>query len=233
MSYLRIVPDRDRPDGWKILELGGIPVYVEPSFFLFMGLIALMQMGPEGINIPAVGIIIVALCLSLLVHEFGHAITAKLCGCGRIFIALRLFGGYATHTPTTRGKSLLIIIMGPAFGFALYLLATLLWNVFPSPPASIRLLLLYLMWMNLFWTLFNLLPIYPLDGGQALFNALAFWKYNDDAMLLTAKVSMATAVVTGIWAYSHHEMFIGIYCLSFFMSNLQIVQAYGGGSRWR
>lgn len=230
-----MVPDQERPNGWKILELGGIPVYLEPSFLLFMGLIFLMNMGSDGIDVPAVGIFIVAIFISLVVHEFGHALTAKLSGCDRIIIALRMFGGYATHTPTTRGKSLLIVLMGPAFGFALFGIALLLSIFLQAPPASVEHFLSTLIFINLFWSVFNLIPIYPMDGGQALYHTLTFWKYDETALVMTAKVSMVASVITGYFAYQFGFLFMGLFCIQFFVSNLQIVQAYSGdgGNRWR
>ena len=106
---------------------------------------------------------------SILLHEFGHI------WMGRIFgtdghIVLQGFGGLAVGANALyhRGKRILVSAAGPAIQLVLFgiLLLGLTLRLAIEIPDGVRLGINYLLFMNLIWPLFNLLPIYPLDGGQ-------------------------------------------------------------------
>lgn len=230
MSNFRVTPDRGAPGGWKAFSFLDIPVYLEPSFFLFLVLIFFLNSG-DGNNHAAVGIFCVAIFFSLLVHEFAHALSSKYFGCSAIRIALVMFGGYATHSPTTRGKSLLITLAGPAaslaFGTVAYALTAQGSALRIGPPGAMKDLLFNLERINLFWGLFNLIPIHPMDGGQALFHLLSYRLRPDQAMIRVAQISMGTAAALGIFTFYFmpDESFIPLFCVMFFFNNLQSYQA--------
>lgn len=216
------------PRGWQILRLFGIPVYVEP---MFLGLIAILFFINQDTMAPQqIGLFCFVVMFSVLAHEFGHALTSRLVGCEGIRIALTGFGGYATHTPTTRGKSLLITLAGPFFGYILGIAAALLYfNGGPlleiGPDGVMAWLLSSLMVVNIFWSTFNLLPIHPMDGGQSLFHALSYFVPDQRAMLWVARLSMLLCVPLGFFAVQMGQVFIAIFCLMFFIQNLQVAQA--------
>ncbi len=233
MPIFKITPDRNRPDGWNLFSPFGIPVYIEPSFLFLIVLVFLMNArGSGGINIPQVGLYCVIIFVSLLVHELGHALTARAVGCDSIRIALAMFGGYATHSPTTRGRSLLVILAGPAFGLVLGLLALMASTssriVNFGPEEAMPFVLYWLIRMNIFWTFFNLIPMHPLDGGQAFFHFLTYWIAPNRAMLFVSRLSMGLAVLVGILGYKMGLIFVPYFCLTFFMTNMQIAQALRG-----
>lgn len=110
---------------------------------------------------------IAVIFVSVLVHEFGHALTA--CCFGKTArIELIAFGGLTYYEGNTLSfpKQILITFNGPLFGFFLFLLAYGLLHVpsIASGPFAGFLTLLKI--ANLFWTLLNLFPVLPLDGGQ-------------------------------------------------------------------
>lgn len=216
------------PRGWQILRIFGIPVYVEPMFLAFIAIIAFINQG--SMTPQQIGLLCFVILFSLLAHEFGHAITSRLVGCDGIRIALTGFGGYATHTPTTRGKSLLITLAGPFFGYVLGLTAAaLFFSGGPvleiGPEGGMYFLLETLMLINIFWSTFNLLPIHPMDGGQSLFHALTYFIPDQRAMLWVARLSMLLCVPLGFFAVQFGQVFIAIFCLMFFIQNLQVAQA--------
>ena len=148
-----------------ILIRGKIPILIHPFFWLFAFLIGWLN-SPSLIGaIVWMGIIFV----SVLIHEFGHALTALFFK-QKVQIQLIPFGGLTSYEgPTLRlWQQFLITLNGPLFGFLLFLLATLLleMNVFHSPffIGVVRATQI----ANLFWTAVNLLPVLPLDGGQLL-----------------------------------------------------------------
>lgn len=130
---------------------------------------ALNAFGPIGLLMW-----ILALLVSILVHELGHAFAARWFGSHVLKVKLTIMGGYCQYDrqPGARWKRIAISLAGPGAGF-------LLWGFLRASDHSFHLteralnaspyLVLfidYLLLINLIWSLFNLLPIYPLDGGH-------------------------------------------------------------------
>ncbi len=147
---------------------GRIPLTIHPFFWLFAALIgwlssAFLGEGPFWGTVIWVGIIFV----SVLFHEFGHALTA-LCFKQEARIQLIALGGVTSFQgPKLKfWQQFIITFNGPLFGFFLFLIATGLlqfsWN-----PIVFKILKATQI-ANLFWTVVNLLPVLPLDGGQLL-----------------------------------------------------------------
>ena len=144
---------------------GKIPIAIHSGFWLVAAIIGFLNSGSFLGTILWIGIIFV----SVLVHELGHAVTALSFGLKpRIeFIA---FGGLTYH----RGdklplwKQFFIVLNGPLFGFGLFAIAFLLlkFSVFTTPLVQDVIRGFY--WVNLLWTILNLVPVMPLDGGQLL-----------------------------------------------------------------
>jgi len=148
-------------------RLFSFPIRVHPYFWLIMALLGswVLQKYPPFY----LALWVVCAFLSVLVHELGHALAARFFG-AHSSILLYGFGGVAqySHAPRRAWQRLLIALAGPAAGFALFGLvfaSDLLfdWSKFGE---VLRGLFWFLFVMNLFWNLFNLLPIYPLDGGK-------------------------------------------------------------------
>jgi Zn-dependent protease len=156
-------------------RLFGTHVTVHPFFWvmaLVFGWNAHSNRSLVGDNgMVALGLWVVCVFVSILLHEFGHV------WMGRYFhadpyIVLHALGGLAIGASALYDwwKRLLVYIAGPAIQLALWgaLLGLnraglLEWAVESS---VLRFVLGQMMWINLVWPLFNLLPIWPLDGGQ-------------------------------------------------------------------
>lgn len=147
-----------------------IPVHIQPFFWITLALIggALRADSPE--SIFRVCLFILAGFISVLVHELGHALTARRFGAWTE-IVLQAFGGYASYTGVrmTRTQTFLITAAGPALQIALGLLV---WAVYPYLPETTNPNMLYflakLIIISFAWAILNLLPVLPLDGGQML-----------------------------------------------------------------
>lgn len=140
-----------------------IPIKIYPAFWLFSALIGLLLAGGDFIQMFIwVGIIFI----SVLFHEFGHALTALAFG-QKPQIGLVAMGGVTSYDgpPLKFWKQFLITLNGPVFGGILaggfYLL-----SLYVTGKAHPLLQQIFL--VNVIWTVVNVLPILPLDGGQLL-----------------------------------------------------------------
>ena len=160
-------------------SLMGIPVRVHPMFWV-IGLL----LGSRANDLTLVTIWIACLFVSILVHELGHALTARHFGWPPN-IVLHGFGGLARYTPGwgyTRKRAIFITAAGPLAGFALFGIVfgvhlLIAWGLRENQAWATTLMssnaaheiefgIRQLEWINLVWGLFNLLPVFPLDGGQ-------------------------------------------------------------------
>lgn len=162
--------------GWRVGSILGIPLFIDRSWFIILVLITLANgLNPDwqmqwGELAWVMGFAMALLLFgSVLLHELGHSIAAKLQGIGVNSITLFLFGGIASidRESKTPWNALKVAIAGPLVSFGLFLLLSGLVQVSPL-PAPIRLVLVNVAYINLVLTLFNLIPGLPLDGGQVL-----------------------------------------------------------------
>lgn len=144
---------------------GKIPITIYPTFWLFAAIIGYMN----SLSLTGTVIWVAIIFVSVLFHEFGHALTALLFR-RHPRIELVALGGLTYHdgTKLSMWKQFLIVLDGPLFGFLLYILASLLISFVSIRSEALMLALTNFRWANLFWTFVNLLPILPLDGGQLL-----------------------------------------------------------------
>lgn len=154
---------------WRMF---GIPVRVHPTFWLFSAIL-----GSNYIELGFTYVLLWVGCMfvSILIHELGHIFMGRLSG-EYGHIVLFSFGGLAIGNwhHTQRWQRIAIFLAGPAAGFALYGLVLLFQRqALPQiDPAfnmpALRHAVRMLLFMNLFWNLLNLLPVFPLDGGQVM-----------------------------------------------------------------
>ena len=98
---------------------------------------------------------LVGVLLAAAVHEIGHLIAIRLTG-GRVrTIRLQAFGARIETDPMEPGREILCALAGPMAGA----LAILAWRVYPELAAA-----------GIVQTVFNLIPVYPLDGGRVARN---------------------------------------------------------------
>jgi Zn-dependent protease len=162
----------------RIGTVFGIPFFVNPSWFLVLGLVTLTYGNGLASAFPwllpgvplvlglVTGLLVFA---SVLAHELGHSWVALRQGIPVRSITLFLFGGMASleKESETPGDTFWVAIAGPAVSFALFLLLTLLGGVL-SLPAPLMAILGVLAMVNFSLGAFNLIPGLPLDGGNIL-----------------------------------------------------------------
>ena len=181
------------------MKILGIPVKVEGSFLLV--LVMAMGRSSDLLLVLEWGVVVF---FSILIHELGHAFT------GRAFglvpqIKLYAMGGLTSWTnerkKVTAGQSILISLAGPFSGLLLGGLVLLLKPIFLQTSYLMNLTFADLLWVNLGWSFFNLLPILPLDGGHVI-ESLEEWYRGKRENLASTVISLVVAVGTFLWAIS-------------------------------
>jgi Zn-dependent protease len=163
---------------WRIGSLFGIPLFLDPLWFVILGLatlnfgLAYQEWGT--IMAWSAGIVMALLLFgSVLLHELGHSLAARSQGIKVNSITLFLFGGVAAieEESKTPAKAFQVAIAGPLVSIALFFILRLVAYVL-ADTSPISEMLGDLARINLVVALFNLIPGLPLDGGQVLKAAL-------------------------------------------------------------
>ena len=224
-----------RSFGWQILTVAGVPFFVEVSFLIFIGLVLFMCLDSYRFSIPQAGMICFIIFFSLLAHEGGHALVARQLGLQGISVTLAMFMGVTRMPPTTHGRNLLITLAGPAGSLLMAGLGAVLYFGIPAvrETESTRFFTYWLMVLNAFWLIFNILPIFPMDGGQALFHGLTFILQEKTAFMVVTILSMIGCLIGGYLSLvaRPRQYFILIFMCLFFSQNLQSLQAMRRMSR--
>ncbi|MDR7415559.1 MAG: site-2 protease family protein [Armatimonadota bacterium] len=143
----------------------------------------------------------VLLFTSVLVHELGHALVARLYQIPTRSITLFLFGGVAhiAREPERPTHEFSVAIAGPVTSLGL---AGIFWALTPrGEPVPATALMGYLAWANLLLAAFNMLPAFPLDGGRVLRAVLwAFYGYERATRIVTllGQVTAGAFILLGV-----------------------------------
>jgi Zn-dependent protease len=193
--------------GWSInlFRVFGIQLAVHVSFFLLLAFYAYEGWRTEGAVGAAWNMGLIILFFGCVVlHELGHSLTAMRYGVRVPRILLLPIGGMAEMESIPRKPSaeFFVTIMGPAVNFAIVaLLLPFVWDILWLPEDAIitgvETLMLQLAVANLIMGVFNLLPIFPMDGGRIL---RAFLASQMDYLRATYWASMVTKIAAPLFA---------------------------------
>jgi Zn-dependent protease len=250
----------------KLFRVFGIPLAVHSTFFLLAGYMAWegwYNPPVEHLANPIYGALInvavlVVFFTCVVLHELGHALTARRFGVATSRILLLPIGGMAEFDSIPRQPSseILIALAGPAVNF---IIVGLLLFFVPFPGEEIMLyfrslfstggdgaevnmsilqeLLTALLTMNLLMGCFNLVPVFPMDGGRVLRALLATRLSYLRATLYAAtiaKVLATTAVVAAV--SSGRWLLAGLFAFIFFAGEMEyrvVRRRERDDERWR
>ena len=187
-----------------------IPVSITPFFWFIGSLLAYNVSFRDGRLDPfAFGTAILAILVSILVHELGHGLVIRYVFGASTMIFLHGFGGVAVHnrpyyyrTPRRLGR-IFISFAGPLAGFLLSAAGLgILWNAngIIDAESHLRFFLDLVCFIGIYWGVFNLLPVYPLDGGQ-IFREICLMVSQRYGMEVSAGISAVTAILLAIFFY--------------------------------
>lgn len=194
---------------WKIASVAGIGINVHWTFVLIIGWVVITRLGEhKGAADVVEGVaFVLAIFACIVLHELGHALTAKRFGIRTRDITLLPIGGVARleRMPEEPIQELLVALAGPAVNVVIALvLAAVLFVTRDLSSFTVEALgehdfLLDLLTVNIFLVIFNLLPAFPMDGGRVLRAALAHFTGDYvGATQAAASVGQVMAILFGI-----------------------------------
>jgi Zn-dependent protease len=231
-----------RPGSIKLLDVAGIRIGVDGSWFLMLFVLIFLLSGSfrtalhssDGVAYITTVATVLLFFGSMILHELGHALIARRQGIDVSRIELYLFGGLTemSRDARTPAEEFKVAVAGPVATLAFVLLCLaidmaivgphrLLHAVVLDGTVRITPVLLSLSWllpMNVLILLFNLVPAFPLDGGRIA--RAAVWRYTGDKTRGTraaAKVGEGFALVLagiGVWLTIGYGWFTGIWLMA-------------------
>jgi Zn-dependent protease len=184
---------------WKLGRVAGIDVFLHPTFLLLLAFVGLSQGGIQAVALTS------AVFGCVLLHELGHALTARRFGIRTEDITLYPIGGVARlqRMPRAPGAELLIALAGPAVNVAIALaLIAGQWALGagnPWSPTPFDAWANALISVNVLLAAFNLIPAFPMDGGRVLRALLSGWLGRLRATEIAATLGQALAVMFGLY----------------------------------
>lgn len=208
--------------------LFGVQVSIHPTLWLTLAILGRAYMVSNLVELMSALLFIIAAFVVLLMHEMGHALVGRRLGGGAPSVYLAWLGGDCTNETArlTRMQGVVMTAAGPlaslAVGLVTYLilclyvgdfgLASVLsvgfaFGVMPAevlmayPPLAMF-FFFYLIEVSFWWTILNMLPIFPLDGGQIM-QGLMKSRVQMHAISLAVAIVLSLAfAVLGLWLLS-------------------------------
>lgn len=224
---------------WRMF---GIPVRVHPMFWLVA--IVLGWNFAYALGLKYLLVWVACMFVSILVHELGHVFMGMAFG-ARSHIVFWGFGGLAVGSLNVRHtwQRVAVLLAGPGAGLLLYVLVRVvivaagpsLDDILLDRPNLVWAAIEFLTWVNLVWSLVNLLPIWPLDGGQVC-GELLVAAMGRDGFKAALTVSIVLAGLLALWVFFPDRIppdvpalrgirnnFNGIMCLLIAAENVQVL----------
>lgn len=205
---------------WKLGTFAGIDVFVHATFLLLIGWIGYsywLQYGTVAKVVEGI-LFILALFLCVVLHEYGHALTARKYGVKTRDITLYPIGGVARleRMPDKPIEELWVALMGPAVNVViaaiLFVYLYLSQGAVPMTGFTVASgsFLVRLMAVNISLVVFNLIPAFPMDGGRVLRALLALRMDYVRATQIAANIGQGLAFLLGLFGLFNNPFLLFI-----------------------
>jgi len=204
----------------RIGKLFGIPVYIHLTFLLLLVWVGVLNWRDgHSLHAAVEGVLfIVTIFACVVLHELGHALTARKYGISTRDITLLPIGGVARldRMPDDPRQELWVALAGPAVNVliaaTLFVVSQLVSSVLSFDQLGVAggSFLSRVIFVNLFLVAFNLLPAFPMDGGRVLRALLATRMEYTRATHLAAIVGQSMALLFGFVGLFVNPMLIFI-----------------------
>lgn len=226
---------------FRVARIFNIPVRVHWSFFvLVLGYVFYAGYDTDWDTTAMLwsGIFVLVLFILVVLHEFGHALTARRYGVSTRDIILLPIGGVARldHLPEKPAHEFWVAIAGPLVNIAIAALLSVYlfrftpeqrWeilngvvyakgNFFLDDYTNVDRFIFFMAWLNVILAAFNLIPAFPMDGGRILRALLSIPFGRLSATMLAARIGQVLAlgmIVAGVWKSNPMYALIGLFVL--------------------
>jgi Zn-dependent protease len=221
---------------WKIGRFFGIDLYIHWTFLLLPLFAVWSQQENPTVSVPFLLGLITALFTCVVLHEYGHALTARQFGINTRDITLYPIGGVARLERISEKpwEEFWIAVGGPAVNvaIAIILLAILVPLAFVNPNLVLQSnagqFLMYLLAGNIFLVIFNMVPAFPMDGGRVFRAILSMWLGHLQATRIAATVGMIVAIGGGaalfLWNQNPFTLAVAFFVLLAGQQELRYVE---------
>lgn len=194
-------------------KLGGIPVTVDPSFLVIA---AMFGIGGGSLALAVTWVPVVF--VSVLIHELGHAVAFRIYG-QEPRVVLQGMGGLTYGSAGLPfGRDIVVSLAGPLTGMILLGLPAYLLEHAGPTSGTAGLVTREVVFANVVWSVVNLLPVLPLDGGNVAASLLRRFK-GPDGQQAARVLSFVIAGVAGLYAYQIGFTFGTLFALFFAVPN--------------
>lgn len=193
---------------WSLGRVAGIKIQVHWTFLILVAWIVLLHVsrGSNPVQVALGVLLVLSVFGCVVLHELGHALTAKRFGIATRDITLLPIGGVARleRMPEEPRQELLVAVAGPLVNVAIagLLFAGLAAQGAVRPAGELAViggnLAAQLMWINVILVAFNLLPAFPMDGGRILRALLARRLNYVSATRIAAGIGQGMAILFGL-----------------------------------
>lgn len=206
-------------------SLFGVSVCIHPTLWLTLAVLGGILSSTGIQDLLSVSLFVVAGFICLLSHEMGHALVGRFFAGNCPDVHLAWLGGDCSHEGVnfTRMQGVLMTIAGPAaslllgvisalvlclyvgdFSFGLYLSRYFLFNVIPGEalqtwPYMPLVFFCNMIAVSFWWTVLNLLPIFPLDGGQIMHGLMRSPRLMHSVSLYVSVTLFVVFCTLGMW----------------------------------
>lgn len=192
------------PGSFHLFTLAGVRVSVHWTWFV--ALYILYRGSGLADSLPWFLATYLSLFGIVLMHEFGHAMACRSVGGEARSIVLWPLGGIAFVKPPPGPRALLwSIAAGPLVNLALVpvtvvMVLVVMFGLDPNAWEGLRLYVYMIAGINLSLLVFNMMPVYPLDGGQILHAILWFFMGRAKSLHIAATIGVVVGAIVGVLA---------------------------------
>jgi Zn-dependent protease len=211
-------------------KLSGIRLYIHWTFWWLLIYVFLSQIG-SGLS-QTLGLIgfVLAVFGCVFLHELGHALSGRWFGVQTQDITMMPIGGLARMgTPTTPLAELVIAACGPLVNVVIAMVLALGFAVKANLGGPIELsnmgFVEQLLIANVGLVIFNLLPVYPMDGGRIVRAILKFFVPSEKAVYWTARLGQVLAGIFFLYGLFYSWQIAFIFAIMFVVCSAEIFQA--------
>lgn len=213
---------------FKLAKVAGIGLFIHWTFSLLIAFIIFInyRTGLNAVQILWSVVFVLCIFITVVMHEFGHALAAKNYGIQTKDITLLPIGGLARldRMPEKPAEELIVAFAGPLVNIVLAILTGFFIKV-PATAAAVAAQLstgvnasnffLHFLIVNIVLAVFNLIPAFPMDGGRVLRALLAFKFKRHVATRIAARIGQFIAIGFIILGFFSNPflIFIGLFVI--------------------